>query len=411
MLLRPLLTLFPLVLVMGLSAQPVAPPVPETRKADSLALTPPMGWNSWNVFRCDIDEEKVRAMADLLVSSGMRDAGYEYVIIDDCWQGERDEYGRLTADPAKFPGGIKALADYVHARGLKFGIYSDAGYKTCGGYPGSRGYEFIDARTFAEWGVDYLKYDWCYAEEDQSAPASYRLMRKALLATGRPIVLSICEWGSNEPWAWAQPVGHLWRTTVDIAECFDCEMNWGGLGVLQIIDRQEALRLRHGPGGWNDPDMLQVGNDFLTPAEERTHFAMWAMLAAPLLAGHDLRSMTTATKELLTNPETIAIDQDPLGQSALKFVDYGDHEIWFRPLSGGDYALCLINRGETPWLVDEHWGGKGVFDLAAGRKWYPFTAGQPVRDVLGRRDLGRVTSRLRATVGAHDVLLLRVGGD
>ena len=389
-------------------AQTIAPPVPETRKADSLALRPPMGWNSWNVFRCDIDEEKVKAMADALAASGMRAAGYQYVIIDDCWQGERDANGRITADPEKFPSGMKALADYVHARGLKFGIYSDAGRKTCGGYPGSRGYEFLDAATFAAWGVDYLKYDWCYTDPHQNAEASYLLMRDALAATGRPVVLSICEWGSNEPWNWAQPVGHLWRTTVDIAECFDCKMNWGGLGVLQIIDAQEALRLRHGPGGWNDPDMLQIGNGFLTEAEERTHFSMWAMLAAPLLAGNDLRGMSAATRAILTNAEVIAVDQDPLGKSALKYVDYGDREIWFRPLAGGDYAFCFLNRGREPWELDYLLSEQGIFDLAAGRKFYPVRPGLRVRDLWAKEDIGTTDKPLRRVIGAHDVLMVRV---
>ena len=388
-------------------------PALAAQKFTDLAPTPPMGWNSWNVFRCDIDEAKIRGMADAMVQSGMRDVGYEYLIIDDCWQGERDSLGRLTADPAKFPSGMRALAEYVHARGLKFGIYSDAGDRTCGGYPGSRGHEYQDARTFASWGVDYLKYDWCYVHEEQSAEASYHLMSQALRAAGRPVILSICEWGSNQPGEWAAPIGHLWRTTVDIVDCYDCETNWGGLGVLQIIDRQLPLRLDAGPHAWNDPDMLEIGNEGLSLAECRTQMSMWAMLAAPLLAGNDLRTMTPAIRDVLTNPAVIAIDQDSLGQGALKFLDYGDREIWFRPLTGGDYAFCFLNRSAEPWTVDHVLSSEGVFDLAAGRKFYPIRPGRPVRDLWTGQELPNTDVPLDRTIQGHDVLLVRVtnGGD
>jgi alpha-galactosidase len=241
----------------------LAAPAARAQKFEGLAPTPPMGWNSWNRFGCDVDEELIRETADAMVASGMRDAGYEYVVIDDCWHGERDEQGFLRPDPERFPSGMKALADSVHARGLKLGIYSDAGWKTCGGRPGSRGREYQDAATFAGWGVDYLKYDWCDTE-GLAARGAYLTMREALRAAGRPVVFSICEWGDNRPWEWAPEIGHLWRTTGDITACFDCVVDhgtWKSWGVLQIVDKQDGLRAHAGPDGWNDPDMLASGPD------------------------------------------------------------------------------------------------------------------------------------------------------
>jgi len=238
---------------------------------ENLAQTPPMGWNSWNTFRLEINEDLVRGIADMFVEQGFKEAGYEYIVIDDGWQVDRDAQGNIVVNKKKFPSGIKALADYVHSKGLRFGIYSDAGYKTCGGYPGSRGYEYQDARQYAAWGVDYLKYDWC-ATGNQSAPDSYKLMRDALEKAGRPIVLSICEWGTNKPWLWGKGVGHLWRTTFDIRPTWD-----GGrmvlskgvqvenfIGFTKILDLQVGLESYAGPGHWNDPDMLEVGNGELT---------------------------------------------------------------------------------------------------------------------------------------------------
>ena len=262
--------------------------------ADSLALTPPMGWNSWNCFSCDVNEQQIRDMADLIVANGMRDAGYTYVNVDDCWQVGRDADGNIVVDSVRFPSGIKALADYIHSKGLKFGIYSCAGSLTCAGRPGSRGYQFQDARTYAEWGVDFLKYDWCF-DEAQSPQGAYRTMRDALKASGRPIVFSICEWGSSKPWTWAKGVGHLWRTTGDIINAFKGMVHWGGCSVVDIIDKNADLYPYAGPGHWNDPDMLQVGNGVLTPEENRSHFTMWCMLAAPLLAGNHLRTMDKET--------------------------------------------------------------------------------------------------------------------
>jgi len=248
----------------------------------NLAQTPPMGWNSWNLFACDIDEDLIKGIADAMVENGMKEAGYEYVVIDDCWLLKRDKLGNPIPDPKRFPSGMKALGDYIHSKGLKFGIYSDAGTLTCQKRPGSRGYEFQDARTYAEWGVDYLKYDWCH-HGTQNAKASYQIMGEALRKTGRPIVYSICEWGTNEPWKWAKEVGgNLWRTTEDILNCWDCRTDWGGMGFVWILDLQDSLAQYAEPGHWNDPDMLEVGNSGLTISESRAHFSLWAILAAPL---------------------------------------------------------------------------------------------------------------------------------
>jgi alpha-galactosidase len=279
------------------------------QKFAGLALTPPMGWNSWNKFGCEISESLIREVADSLVSSGLRDAGYNFIVIDDCWQIGRDSTGTIQADPKRFPSGMKKLGEYIHSRGLKFGINSDAGTSTCQGRPGSRGYEFQDARTYASWGVDYLKYDWC-AHGKQNAEASYTTMRNALYKAGRPVVYSICEWGTNKPWEWGKDIGHLWRATEDIINCFDCKNYWGGLGVIQIIDLMADLGNYTGPEHWNDADMLEIGNSVLTPDEERLHLSMWAMFSSPLMAGNDLRNMSKETAAILCNREVIPIDQD-----------------------------------------------------------------------------------------------------
>ena len=362
-----------------------------------LALTPPMGWNSWNKFGCDVSQALIEEMADALVSSGMRDAGYRYVVIDDCWQVSRDASGRIVADPDRFPKGMKAVADYVHSKGLRFGIYSDAGSKTCQGRPGSNGYEEIDAVTYAEWGVDYLKYDWC-SNEGADPKIAYTTMRDALRATRRPIVFSMCEWGTSKPWTWARGVAHLWRTTGDILDCWDCTSTWGGAGWVTLLDQQVGLEKYAGPGGWNDPDMLEVGNSGLTIPESRAHFTMWAMLAAPLMAGNDVRSMTPEVKAILTNAEVIALDQDPLGQQGRKIRDEGDYEIWVKPLEGGDRAVALLNRGPEAHAMTVSWRQLGL----------PAEATPTVRDLWARRDHVAVQSSFTATVPSHDVVLIRV---
>jgi alpha-galactosidase len=255
---------------------------------NGLARTPPMGWNSWNKFRCNVSEGLLREMADAMVSTGMRDAGYVYLNVDDCWHGARDAAGNIQPDKKRFPSGMAALANYVHAKGLRLGIYSDAGGKTCAKRPGSLGFEEQDAAQYASWGIDYLKYDWCNTE-GLKAEEAYTKMRDALQKTGRKIVFSICEWGTSQPWNWAAPVGNLWRTAGDIGPCWEkssCTRAWE-TGIMNILDLQVGLEAYASPGRWNDPDMLQVGNG-MSQTEDRAHFSMWALLAAPLLAGNDL---------------------------------------------------------------------------------------------------------------------------
>jgi len=291
------------------------------QKFEGLALTPPMGWNSWNTFGVNINERLVMDMADAMVSSGMKSAGYTYLVLDDAWLAkERDADGNLIVDPARFPHGIKYIANYVHAQGLKFGLYNCAGTKTCAGYPGTHGYEEKDARQYAAWEVDYLKYDWCNTQ-GLDAKEAYTAMSKAIKAAGRPMIFSLCEWGSNKPWEWAAPIGQMWRTTTDITNSFSISKkqgNWEPFTVLRIIDAQNDIRKYAGPDHWNDPDMLEVGHG-MTASEDRAHFSMWCMLAAPLIAGNDLRNMTRQTISILTNKEVIAVDQDALGVEGYRY--------------------------------------------------------------------------------------------
>lgn len=324
------------------------------RPANGLALTPPMGWNSWNHFACNVSASLIESEADAMVASGMKSAGYRYVVIDDCWQVGRDANGNILADPHRFPQGIKAVADYVHAKGLKFGIYSDAGDHTCQMRPGSRGHEYQDALQYARWGVDYLKYDWCNTG-GLDARSAYATMSDALQATGRPIVFSLCDWGRYQPWLWgAQAGGNLWRTTEDIGDVW-LGRPGGSLGVLDILDLQADLTAYAGPGHWNDPDMLEVGNGGMTEAQDRAQFSLWAILAAPLIAGNDLGHMSAATRTILTNREVIAVDQDPLGVEGHRAWKDGDGEIWVRPLTGGREAVVLLNRGDKPLRIRLDW--------------------------------------------------------
>ena len=364
---------------------------------NGLARTPPMGWNSWNKFGCKVSESLIRGVADQMVSSGMKDAGYQYVVIDDCWQVSRDEQGNIQIDTANFPTGMKALADYVHSKGLKFGIYSDAGTKTCQERPGGRGYEYQDARQYAAWGVDYLKYDWC-SHGTQNSEASYALMSDALKKSGRPIVFSLCEWGSTKPWVWARDIGNLWRSTGDIGDQWDSNKPHESLGVVQIIDQQVGLETYAGPGHWNDPDMLEVGNGGMTNTEYRAHFSMWCMLAAPLLAGNDLRSMSAETKDILTNKEVIAVDQDPMGLEGRRVRKEGDVEVWSKQMADGSRAVALLNRGSAERPIQVTW-----IDLG-----YPEHASAAVRDLWAHRDLGKSTGSFSATVPSHGVVMVRV---
>jgi alpha-galactosidase len=339
------------------------------QKFDGIGATPQMGWNSWNKFACNIDEKLIRETADAIVRLGLKDAGYEYVNIDDCWHGTRDEHGNIRPNPERFPSGMKALADYVHAKGLKLGIYSDAGATTCGGHPGSRGHEYQDALTYAAWGIDYVKYDWCDTK-GLNAPAAYATMRDAIRSAGRPMLLSMCEWGENKPWEWGAEVGHSWRTTGDIYPCWDCEFNhgsWSSLGVLRILDKQAGLRKFAGPGHWNDMDMLEVGNG-MSESEDRAHFAIWAMMASPLILGNDLRTMPESTRKILTNRAVIAINQDKLGVQALRFLAEGTLELWAKPLAGDEWAFMILNRGAQPVAYRYDWQRHHVADDLSKRE-------------------------------------------
>jgi alpha-galactosidase len=378
---------------------------------ENLAPTPPMGWNSWNKFGCNVSEGLIKEMADAMVKSGMRDAGYEYVVIDDCWQTGRDSIGNIVPDPDRFPSGMKALADYIHSKGLKFGLYSCAGSKTCQGRPGSRGYQFQDARQYARWGVDYLKYDWCY-NENQDAKAAYKTMSDALKECGRPIVFSICEWGENKPWEWGKGTGHLWRTTSDIRDCFDCTLNWGGLGVLQILDKQVGLEEFAGPGHWNDPDMLEIGNGGQSISEYRAHFSLWCMLAAPLMSGNDLRDMNDSIRSLLTNKEVIAVNQDSLGMQAFKFVDYGDLEIWVKALSDDEASFCFLNRSNTPVNLKFNWRQFGVYHFSFRNSGFnTWKNTYEIRDLWKHKNIGTTADKLSARIGGHDVLMVRLAAN
>jgi len=374
-----------------------------------LAQTPPMGWNSWNTFACDINEELIRQTADAMVSSGMRDAGYIYVNIDDCWHGIRDSLGFIHEDPARFPSGMKALADYVHSRGLKLGIYSDAGTNTCGGRPGSRGHEYQDAITYARWGIDYLKYDWCYTD-GLRADEAYKTMRDAIYSAGRPMVFSICEWGDSKPWTWGTNIGHLWRTTGDITNCWDCEQGfgtWSKLSILSILDKQNGLRKYAGPGHWNDPDMLEVGNGLTIP-ESRAHFSHWCMLAATLIAGNDIRHMSPEIRDILTNREAIAINQDPLGVQCYKMYSRGSFEVYAKPLSNNEVAICFLNRGDSPMGFEFNWKDYPINDGLSGISYDFGSQVYRIRDCWLKKDAGTTSVPFKATVQPHDVILLRL---
>jgi alpha-galactosidase len=374
-------------------------PSPGMALDNGLARTPPMGWNSWNKFACKgLNEKVVRETADAMASNGMKDAGYQFVILDDCWQTGRDAAGNILADAERFPSGIKALADYIHGKGLKLGIYSDAGTMTCAKRPGSIGHEYQDAKQYASWGVDYLKEDWCNTLPGQNSESSYTLMRNALADSGRPIVFSICEWGSTKPWLWAGPIGNLWRSTPDIQDCWDCKRTWGGGGVVQILDLMDGLETYAGPGHWNDPDMLEVGNGGMTKEEYRTHFSMWAIFAAPLLAGNDVANMSADTKEILLNKDVIAIDQDALGQQGRKVKKTGDLEVWSKQLQDGGRAVALLNRGAAAAKISVSWTDIG----------YPDALSASVQDLWTKKESSAVKGSYSAEVPSHGVVMIRV---
>lgn len=381
------------------------------QKFENLAPTPPMGWNSWNTFQTNINEELVKGIADVMVASGMKDAGYTYIVLDDGWMamGRDPKTGDLVPDPKKFPNGLKPVIDYVHSKGLKFGLYNCAGTKTCAGYPGTRGYEYQDARFYASLDIDYLKFDWCNTE-GINAKEAYTTMSRALKTAGHPIVFSLCEWGNNQPWNWAEPVGQLWRTTGDITAQFDgikSYGNWHANGVMTIVDLQDTLRKYAGPNHWNDPDMLEVGNG-LTPAENRTHFSLWCMLAAPLMAGNDIRKMDEQTRSALTNKDVIAVDQDVLGIEGFKYSDKDSVQTWFKPLSNGDWAMCFVNRSAGAKQIEFNWQTDVVNDDLSHRGLHADAIVYKLHDLWTKKDLGTTKKVLKAVVQPHDVLMLRL---
>lgn len=383
--------LFLFILALCLPASPLW-----AQKFDDLAQTPPMGWNSWNTFGDDINERLIHEIAEAMIDTGMQEAGYVYIVLDDTWSAmKRDADGNLVADPEKFPSGMPALADFLHEKGFKFGIYGCAGTKTCAGYPGGHGHEAEDARTYASWGVDYLKYDWCNTD-GADARERYTKMRDALFAAGRPVVFSMCEWGQNKPWLWAEDVAHLWRTTGDITDCWDCRKRWS-VGWKHILDSQVGLEFHAGPGHWNDPDMLEVGNPGLSFAESRAHFSLWCMLAAPLMAGNDVRHMSDEIRDVLTDADAIAIDQDPLGKQGYRVWAGDGYEIWLKELQGGALAACVLNTGDEPAEITFDWS-----------KIETFHGRYTIRDLWEKQDAGTTKEPFRRTIDSHDVALLRL---
>ena len=370
-----------------LNAAALLTPSAVSQTSSSLAATPPMGWNSWNKFGCNVSDKLIREMADTMVSSGMQAAGYQYVNIDDCWQVSRDAQGTIVADPQRFSSGMKALADYIHTKGLKLGLYTDAGTGTCEKRPGSLNHEVQDAKTYASWGIDYVKIDWCNSE-GLDPEVQYARLRDALAQSGRPIVFSICNWGVKAPWRWGPKTGNLWRTTGDISDSYD-SMSLIGFG-------QNGLEIFAGPGHWNDPDMLEVGNGHMNRDEYRTHMALWALLAAPLLAGNDLRNMSAETKELLTNSDVIAVDQDSKGVQGHRVWQEGPLEIWAKPLADGSQAVGLFNRSES--AIQMTLDFKGIGAPAAAK----------LRDLLDHKDLATAQNSYTTEVPKHGVVLLKV---
>ena len=358
---------------------------------NGLARTPPMGWGSYNRFGLTIDDKLIRSIADALVKSGMRDAGYVYLEIDDGWQGERDPNGVLQPSP-KFPD-MKALGDYIHSKGLRFGIYSSPGPKTCGGFMGSYGHEEQDANTFAAWGADYLKYDWCtamsiYTTADEMR-ADYQKMGEALISTGRPIVYSLCQYGLFSVWQWgAKTGGNLWRTSFDIKD------QWKSISAIGFS--QNGLEGYAGPGHWNDPDMLEVGNGGMSTEEYRTHMTLWVMLAAPLMAGNDPREMTDQTKDILLNREVILVDQDPLGKQGRRILQHGTIEAWAKELDDGSVAIAFFNRGQDSEQVTVKWSELNLVKPKV------------VRDLWKKTDLEDVTDTYRSELPSHGCALLKV---
>ena len=377
----------------GAPVHPIPPPPLHKVPSNGLAQTPPMGWNSWNKFKSQVDDRVIRETADAMAKNGMKAAGYVYVNIDDTWEGKRDASGNIQTNK-KFPN-MKALADYVHSKGLKIGIYSSPGPQTCAHYEGSYGHEEQDARTYAAWGIDYLKYDWCsagkiYPDDRNTLQAVYQKMGDALHSTGRLIVFSLCEYGRGAVWEWGPDVGgNLWRTTGDISDSWD--------SMSKIGFHQSNLAKWAGPGHWNDPDMLEIGNGGMTNTEYRTHMSLWAMLAAPLLAGNDLRTVSPEILRILTNRDVIAIDQDREGKQAVRTWKSGEQEVWTRPLANGDHAVAFFNRAAEPAKINVAWQDLGI------RK-----APKHARNLWLHKHVKLHGARYLTEVPGHGVQLLRV---
>jgi len=390
------------------------PVIGRAQTRESLSLTPQMGWSSWNKFQGNIDEDIIKSIADAMVASGLKDAGYTYINIDDCWHGKRDADGFIQADPKHFPHGIKALADYVHSRGLKLGIYSDAGSETCAGRPGSLGHEYQDALQYARWGIDYLKYDWCNTT-NVNAQGAYQLMRDALQATGRPIFFSMCEWGDNYPWRWAKDIGDSWRIGPDIWCSFDSTHvfpTYIQCSIIDCINRNDSLRSYAGPGHWNDPDMLEVGNG-LSVNQDRAHFTMWCMMASPLILGNDVRNMSDETKAILTNRDLIAIDQDKLGVQGLRFLIREGLEYWFKPLSNGDWAMTIFNPTRQPLSCSLNWQDFNLTDEEVSKRSTAFDQNvYKIKNLWTGRMEGKTTLKSKierkVSVPAQDVITYRL---
>ena len=390
------------------------PVIGRAQTRESLSLTPQMGWSSWNNFQGNINEDIIKSIADAMVASGLKDAGYTYINIDDCWHGKRDADGFIQADPKHFPHGIKALADYVHSRGLKLGIYSDAGSETCAGRPGSLGHEYQDALQYARWGIDYLKYDWCNTT-NVNAQGAYQLMRDALQAAGRPIFFSMCEWGDNHPWRWAKGIGDSWRIGPDIWCSFDSTRvfpTYIQCSVIDCINRNDSLRSYAGPGHWNDPDMLEVGNG-LSVNQDRAHFTMWCMMASPLILGNDVRNMSDETKAILTNRDLIAIDQDKLGVQGLRFLIREGLEYWFKPLSNGDWAMTIFNPTRQSLSCSLNWQEFNLTDEEVSKRSTAFDQNvYKIKNLWTGRMEGETTLKSKierkVSVPAQDVITYRL---
>nr|WP_198999993.1 glycoside hydrolase family 27 protein [Flavobacterium sp. ASV13] len=381
-------------------------------KFEGLAMTPPMGWNSWNTFETNIDEKLVKETADIMVSSEMAAAGYNYIVLDDGWMTrERDANGDLVPDPVKFPNGMKAVIDYVHSKGLKFGLYNCAGTQTCAGYPGTRGYEYQDARFYAKLGIDFLKYDWCNTQ-GITAKEAYSTMSNALKTAGKPIVFSLCEWGDNQPWEWGKPIGNLWRISGDIYPCFDCEFkheegNWSSWGFMKIIEMRKDIRKYSGPDHWNDFDMMEVG-DGMTNTEDKAHFTMWCMMASPLIAGNDFRKMSKETLAILTNAALIAVNQDKIGIQGFKYAAEDGLEVWVKPLSNGNWAITFLNRSERIKKINFDWKKNTIKDVDFGYLADFNSTVFKITDLWKNKETGNTRKNFISELAPHDVIALKL---